>query len=471
MKTRTLPSRRAFLKTCGATAAAITGPWLVPSRRAARASGAERGKLFFAYSLGAAERLAKNHGRASDEQLQQLGRITKVKGLLVDPVARDCILVGERDPSLPALRLDDLVVMLRSVFLHHDGEAPGVTINPNKEDMRHGLQQVRYFGHVDRTRVGRVCFDADYLMKKIGLSLTPSRVDGVRTYFKLSCDEAARSGRKRTEVLSRFWYYPVVSRVVTLGNGVLLDRCELAVLCEVLAGSVDGRSIENTSDFYHEPSEQFAESFSEHFDELADVWPSIRELRSLSTLAALARGLGRTETPPNLDYWLSEYRVPLVDTPTEIPVVSNASPLHGFEAYGGVVLEALSVRLKQRDVTAFAEGVLQARRPRDALVWSLYLTPEMDLVVPPASGQLEAAQAYVRGHHLFRARKYDQAIACWLEVARTYPEMGEAYYHVGRAFERKRMLACAAHYYTKAMEVDPHVQNLRLWNRSEAAVP
>jgi tetratricopeptide (TPR) repeat protein len=256
---------------------------------------------------------------------------------------------------------------------------------------------------------------------------------------------------------------------------VLLDRCELAVLCQVLAATVDGEEIDvrgdSSPDFHHQPSERFAASFTEHFDALAARWPAIAELRSLSLLAALARGLGRIDTPPHLDYWLEEYRVPAVNTPQTVAVLSHTAPWQRFEVFGGVVLEALSLRLKQGDLTAFSGAILQARPSRDALVWSLYLTPELHLVVPPVAGQVDAAQAYARGHHLFLARQYDPAIACWLQVARTYPELGEAYLHIGRAFERKGMPAAAADYYTKALEHDPFVKTQRLWNRSETPVP
>lgn len=468
-------NRRAFLKKSAAVGATVgmfpgsPGPFFA---RIAHAAWTGHAQQFWAYSLQAAERQLKAGRGAAQPLLQSLGQITKMKGLLVDPATADCILVGERDSSLPPLQLDDLVVMLRGVFAYEDGEAPGVSVDPSESDPRHSPQRVQYFGHVERTHVGRVCFDADYeVMKKIGLGLRHPGVEGVQSYFDLACEEAARLGGGKTEVLTRFWFYPVVSRVVTVGNGVLLDRCELAVVPQVLSATVGGRVVQNTADFCHQPSERFAASFSEHFDELAEVWQAVRELRSLNALSALAQGLKRTDTRPKLEYWLTAYPVAAADTPETAPVLSRASWAHRFEVYGGVVLEALSIRLKQGDLTGFSTAILQARPSPDELVWSLYLTPELDLIIPPVPGQVDAAQAYVRGQHFFHARQYDHAIACWLQVARTYPDMGEAYCRVGRAFERKRMPAAAAHYYSKALQADPFLANLKLWNRSGADVP
>lgn len=399
----------------------------------------------------------------------RLGGLTKITGLVVDPVTKDCILVGEKDPALRELRLDDLVIMLRSVFLYHDADAPGVTINPHPDDPLAGPQQVVYFGHIEGTRAGYVCFRADELMKRIGLCLERSRVAGVQTYFEAAVEEARRLGRNRSEVLSRFWYYPVVSRVVNVGNGVLLDECQLAVLTEVLSAQVEGEAVRDLARFYHDPSERYARSFSDHFDELAQAWPVIQDLRGLSAMAAVTRQLTKSEVQPDLDYWLHTYEVPVVETPTEVPLQQNVDYGVQLAVYGGVRLESLSMRLKEGDVTAFSEAVLQARRTPDALMWHITVTSEGDIFAPPPMDKLKldsAADAYVRGHHLFRGGRYDLAIACWLQVTRTYPEMGEAYHAIGRAFERKGMPACAADYYTKAMQFDPFIQNLRRWSGS-----
>ena len=67
---------------------------------------------------------------------------------------------------------------------------------------------------------------------------------------------------------------------------------------------------------------------------------------------------------------------------------------------------------------------------------------------------------YARGDYLFKAKQYDLAIACWRQVARAYPRMGEAYYRIGLAFEHKGMLPCAADFYTKAIERDPFLEKI-----------
>jgi tetratricopeptide (TPR) repeat protein len=217
----------------------------------------------------------------------------------------------------------------------------------------------------------------------------------------------------------------------------------------------------NVSSFTDAAGEAFATDFSDHFDELATVWPAIGDLRSLSTLAALARGLARTDARPDLRYWLNEYRVSETATPTEAEVLRNAAEDVGFEVHGGVHLQSLSVRLKQGDLTAFSEAVLRARPSGDSVSWTVTLTSQKDIFVPsgPATMEVEsAAQFYARAHHLFRARQYDLAIAHWLQVARVHPDMGEVYFDIGLAFERKGMVACAAEYYSKALDLEPFLR-------------
>jgi len=434
--------------------------WVPVTSPAGEQTGA---RTFLAFSMKVAEARTRRAGGAAGPTITRLGHISRIAGAIVDPTTRDCILVGERDPSLPELHLDDFVVFLRGVFLYDDKEAPGVTIDPAGHDPRHSAQRVRYFGHVENTRVGLVFFESDYLMKRIGLGLQPARVRGLRTYFELAVEEARQAGWRRTEVNSRFWYYPTVARVISVGNGILLDRCELAVLTEILSAKVEGQPVANLAAFCHRPSELFAQSFTASLDELAREWPVIARLRSLTALSAVSRGLARTDVLPDLGYWLREYRVPRVETPTRVDVLRNAQADLNFEVYGGVHLQALSVRLKEGDLTAFSEAVLRARPSPEALTWSVVLTPEKELVVPGLLDRIEASaavEAYARADYLFRAKQYDLAIACWRQVLRTYPQMGEVYYRIGLAFERKGLLACAADYYTKAIELDPFMRNL-----------
>ncbi|HNT86519.1 MAG TPA: tetratricopeptide repeat protein, partial [Candidatus Hydrogenedentes bacterium] len=230
------------------------------------------------------------------------------------------------------------------------------------------------------------------------------------------------------------------------------------VLTEVLAATVDGAPVRDLDRFCDGPADTYSKSFSSHFDALAGAWTSIDELRGITAFSALCRGLARTEPAPRLDYWMHEYEVPVVPTTTEADVLGNTSAELGVEVYGGVCLEALSLRLKDGDLTAFSNAIIESRPSADALTWSVAVSPDNEiraLGLGDGAAMYSVVEAYSRGDHLFRAKDYDHAIACWLEVARQCPESGEVFWRIGRAFERKGMVACAADYYTKALEQDP----------------
>lgn len=130
-----------------------------------------------------------------------------------------------------------------------------------------------------------------------------------------------------------------------------------------------------------------------------------------------------------------------------------------LEVSGGVHLTALARRLKAGDVTALREAVIGIRPSHKALTWG-FVVDEWVIPIPNSSSgskdmdRESAAEMYAHGFFLFNHRQYDLAIAYWRQVARSYPGMGEIYYHIGRGFEHKGMLQVAADYYTKALGAD-----------------
>src|SRR6185295_9619041 len=120
----------------------------------------------------------------------------------------------------------------------------------------------------ENTQFGKVCFEADWLMKKIGINLEQLPVDGLKTYFDVTKEEASRLGGG-AQVSSRFWFYPSLNRVNVVDEIVLLERFQMGVFTEVLAARVNDEQVPNLTDFYHGPSQLFARSFEENYDAIA----------------------------------------------------------------------------------------------------------------------------------------------------------------------------------------------------------
>lgn len=440
----------AFAPTFGRTAAGVL------LLLASVAAEGQPERTFTAFSLRTAQEILMS-GSGDDEGVRFLADITRPFGVIVDRKSGDSILLGERDPSRPALHLDDLVVALRSVFVHGGDEAPGVSIEPRGDPGVAEAQDVVYFGGLERTRFGRVCFEADYLMKRIGLGLQPVRTEGFESYFDLARAEARELGGPRSEVSSRFWFYPIVARVVTAGDGVFLDRCEIVVLTEILDARVDGLPVSEPETFAHQPAERFARSFSERLPELGQEYPILRDLENLTQLVALVQGLAKMEHQPDLSFWLDGWRPEPVTTPREVDRLSNRDVATRLVVHGGVYLQSLAVRLAEGDASAFTEVVLASRPGPRALSWSFKLTQEWQIIVRSLPGEADAGTAseyYARGDYLFQSRQYDRAIACWRQVAKIFPELPEIYYRIGRAFESKGLVSVAADYYTRALKLE-----------------
>jgi hypothetical protein len=149
-------------------------------------------RTFVAYSMNAAQKRVERALRSGEDfrnkwpDLYYLGNITKPWAVVIDNDANDWILVGEHDSSGTPLSLDDWIVALRARFFQTQNE-PGVTIDPLcceeclKEHLPHCThakeQRVRFFGGIENTHFGQVCFAADWLtskMHELGLDLENS---------------------------------------------------------------------------------------------------------------------------------------------------------------------------------------------------------------------------------------------------------------------------------------------------------
>ena len=186
------PSKAVALATILMTVFTLVQLRVVPSVKAGtvesnRSDGGDaiEQRHYVAYSLNAAEASVRKAQRdhsdfRQDRGLYGLGGMSRPKALFFDPTTNDWILLGERSIDGGDLTLDDFAVALRTRFLYPDSD-PGVTIDPvlptggslhSRVDWDLVKRQnVRFFGSLKNTRFGQTCYEADWLMKRIGLGL------------------------------------------------------------------------------------------------------------------------------------------------------------------------------------------------------------------------------------------------------------------------------------------------------------
>lgn len=440
----------------------------------------EENKTFIAYSMKVAMAKVEEAQKRRDDfrktqpDLFYLGGITKPWAVVLDGKTNDWILVGERDPKASVLTLDEWVTSLRARFIHPDKD-PGVTIEPRPciacvqsgkiESCRHNNQQeVRFFAGVDKTQFGQICFDADWLLKKIGFNLEKLPLERIKTYYDLSIEDAKKN-KGYSRVSSRFWFYPIVNRVNVFGDVILLERFQMGVFTEVLYAEINGTPVKDINKVAFYPSEGFSRSFTDNYEYAAKQREVFESLRGLTRLAALAKGLTQSQVNKltGLDFFLTNYPLQKTMTPQEVQVLKVTNREVGLEISGGVELMALALRLKGGDANALKELVLKTRETSggNQLSWGFEIKMKdgqlAGVTLPEGlSDPGEIASLFQQAVFLRKKGLSDAAIECYNKLLSLNPNYAEAYNNLGVIYaDIKRDFDRAIAYYTKAINNNP----------------
>lgn len=443
-----------------------------------RTASAQETKTFIAYSMKVAQSRVEEAMRKGEDfrkkqpDLFYLGGITKPWAIVLDTETNDWILVGERDPKSSVLTLDDWVVALRARFIYPDKD-PGVTIDPRpceaclksgkKEGCSHFTKQdVRFFGGIEDTHFGQICYEADWLMKKIALSLEKLPVKNLKSSFDLNVEQARNSGTNNSIVCSRYWFYPIVNQVNVIGDVALLEQFKMGVFTEVLYAEIDGKPVANVDKLDHYPSEGFSRSFSENYDAAAQAREALETLRGLTRLAALAKGLTQVDGKPKVDFYMSGYPIGKSKTLLEVEVLKNESREVGLRVEGGVELMALAMRLKGGDASAIKELVLKGRKAvgPNALTWGLEMHMQngrlAGVVIPEGSVDYDQiVPLFQQAVFLGEKKRYDDAITLYGKIIELKPDRDQPYKNRGIAYYDSGVYDQAISDYNRALEINP----------------
>lgn len=279
-------------------------------------------------------------GLAPDDAMQNLAGITRIKYVLIYPESGDIVIAGpagawqenEEGRSVnatsgdPVAQLDDFVVVLRNAF----GKEPkfGCAITPREENLAKtkafvvesaktplkpggrdkwvkqlrdtlGRQDITVFGIDPQTHAAHILVEADYHMKLVGMGLTEGTL-GVKSY--LDTVEVGPNGELPPMDVLRWWFtlnYDAVS-ATKARDAFELQGPGVKVLSENELLTERGERVHTgQSDALNS---QFAQSFTKHFEALADKYPVYAELRNIFDLALVA-GIVRSEDLANQCRW------------------------------------------------------------------------------------------------------------------------------------------------------------------------
>ncbi|MCR4321534.1 MAG: tetratricopeptide repeat protein [Candidatus Brocadiaceae bacterium] len=430
---------------------------------------------YIAFSLKVAQQMILSTPQGKDyrklhPEVFTLGGITAMNGLVYDRKTGDVILVGQRDPERAILTLDDFVVALRARFIH--GKWPLVSIDPTPETEKTQMQVVRFEGGIEDTQFGQNLFEADYKLKQIGMGLIPSGVPGLKTNWELSFEEAKKNPKDNSRINSRFWFYPVLPIVTVREDVVAMKGLKVSVFSEILFAEINGRKIEDVSDFNSISAEMFCQEINKYFNKLAQVHPPFLYLQGLYEFVALSKAIEEMIEKPNLSYWLEYYRVNKIKIKKEIAVLgrneeyevpvkenndSNKYYWYPFryELSGGIELIAIAIRLKAGQVEALKDAVMKTRPRQDTLLWGFIVG---EWIIPTSSSETlmtDVASLLTHAYFLYEKKHYDDAIILYEKIIKLKPDCTEAYVNKGVILAQyKENYKEAISDFNKALEID-----------------
>jgi hypothetical protein len=208
-----------------------------------------------------------------------LGGFTRVRGYIVKD--DDIVLIGKRDPAMPAIDGDVLTVALSATYL--DGTTPFVSLDPNPVNY-FGPQQARVGGIADKFQQSQfvgIMLDADYDMKRISLGELAVDVPNFQSWYEiLQHSENTEPGA------SREWLTPIsltVGDVFESGPAVIFQS-EVQVLTERMKDFNDYSASPDES----RPEDELAvQLMTRHYSELERKVPNFYRLHGLFDVAKL----------------------------------------------------------------------------------------------------------------------------------------------------------------------------------------
>jgi|GEM_PF-1451199 len=324
-------------------------------------------------------------GKKTGDDVRYMGGLTQIRYVLVYPEQKDIVIAGPaealdtsnphqavgKSTGRPALRLDDLVTLLRATggelhtrrtvgdrMIGCSIDVPEDAMEKSRAVMRDhakasngqlaeamkkaiGPQTVRVFGVPTDTTVALSLVAADFTMKRMSLGLEPIPVAGVGSAVEPGKFAAAR-----------FWFEPSYEPLAVSEDGLTYEikGARLQLKSGVQMFDTHGAT---------DASKAFAAGFSKKFGDLAARVPEFADLQNVADLALLVqllRGDGLTKKA-GVDWsWLmaaKNYTPAAVPTPkfaeTQVAVSSGAV------AAGGVALQFQGVMASREQAKGAAE--------------------------------------------------------------------------------------------------------------------
>jgi YD repeat-containing protein len=251
-------------------------------------------------NLGSDKFLPK--GVKFDQPAQFFGQIGAIQGICFDGATKRLTLLGNGDPALPPVRLDDFETAVRVVYGHHPGDTndPTFSLDPADPDNPAGdwLAAVYRPLFLERSHMGDAMCRGDWILKQYTFGVVAG-YDGVILGKRLSSVPGYASYLERAKaepkkfpvepVQSRFWILPLEMKLEQQGNTLVFSRATMQVQTRRMELTDSG--LQDSPDKRDPIAEDFAAHFTEHYDAFAREAPVLDEVREAAKVVAIVKWL------------------------------------------------------------------------------------------------------------------------------------------------------------------------------------
>lgn len=300
------------------------------------------------------------NGKHVGPEMQYMAGLQRIDYVFVYPETGDLVIAGPAEgfapnavgrvvgveSGRPPIRLDDLIVALRTV---PTSSMIGCSIDPTQKSLAKfqeylrrnsspatpaqiqqrfremtqtmGLQNVSVFGVPANSHFAQTLVEADYRMKLMSLGLEKPGLRGFRSHLEMI-------GRN-ANTMQRWWFTPFYESLNRTEDGNAFQFVGQRVQLMSQDEQVNAAGERSSAAFTKVTTQKFSKQFTDRYEDVAAVSPIFAELQNVIDLAILAALIGnerlnqRIEWP--MDIFLDRENVPLItgNTPKQVATVCN----------------------------------------------------------------------------------------------------------------------------------------------------
>lgn len=293
-------------------------------------------------------------------EMQFLAGLQRIDYVFVYPATGDLVIAGPAEgfaPNVigrvlgtstgrPPLRLDDLIVALRTV---PQASLIGCSIDPTQQGLARfndyvrrnsfatttaviqqrfremaramGDQDVSVYGVPADSHFASVLVEADYRMKLMSVGLERPRISRWKSHLQL----IGTGGN----TLQRWWFAPLYDafRQSSDGNAYQFSGQRVQLMSQ--AEQISSSGERSAAAFKAKSIERFAKQFTERYEEVAEVSPVFAELQNIIDLAILAALFEKDQLPQragwSMELFLDSQLTPVArgNSPSRVASVCN----------------------------------------------------------------------------------------------------------------------------------------------------